>query len=110
MFSGRKDRQVKIRGYRIELDEIEAALTSYDSIEESAVFVVPGHDEVKRLVAAVSIRDGFDYDGKAIIDFLRKNLPPYSIPENIAVVPDFPRTTSGKIDRNQLARSNRVES
>lgn len=104
MFSGRKDRQVKIRGYRVELEEIEATLTSCDSIEEAAVFVVPGHDDTIRLASRVSVRSGFEYDEKTILDFLRINLPTYAIPESIQAARDFPRTASGKIDRNQLSQ------
>lgn len=102
-FHGRRDDQVKIRGHRIELGEIEAALAEHPAVSEAAAvartdgsgermlvaFVVPAHDEV-------SIRE--------LRRHLQARLASSMLPHAIQSLPVLPRTTSGKVDRNALAR------
>lgn len=103
MFIGRKDRQVKIRGYRIELDEIENAFNSLPDIEEAGVFCVVIGD-TKEIRAAAILKDGAKTDSEQIKLLLSDQLSQYAIPASIQLVEKFPRTTSGKIDRNQLKK------
>ena len=100
-FVGRQDRQVKVRGYRVELDEVENAIGSLDAVEEVGVFCV-SRDHSKEIRAAVILRAQFDLDEEAIKKELGNCLSWYSIPAEIRIVSRLPRTSSGKIDRNQL--------
>ena len=106
-FLGRLDRQVKIRGYRIELEEVEDALNNLVQVEEAGVFCVIGRDGTKQLQAAVILRPGFDADQELLRSELGKLLSPYSVPTTINFASHLPRTTSGKIDRNEI--QNRAE-
>jgi amino acid adenylation domain-containing protein len=101
-FLGRRDRQVKVRGYRVELDEIEAALVAHEQVEAAAVFLVDVEDGDLRIEAAVMLRPDATVDVAALIAHLRDQLPVYAVPERIAVVENFPRTSSGKVDRLAL--------
>lgn len=105
-FIGRKDRQVKVRGYRIELDEIEAAIVSQNDVEETAVYTVLDSEGSNQLEAAILMRDSADKipSEKDIIMYLKQRIPGYAIPANIKIRKDFPRTSSGKIDRRELQR------
>ena len=104
-FLGRKDRQVKLRGYRIELDEIEAAMSNHEAVDEVAAVLLEGGDDHDVIVAALTLKPGFD---AGIADQIRasaaKRLPAYALPERIDVVESLPRTSSDKIDRRALAR------
>ncbi|MEM8954798.1 MAG: amino acid adenylation domain-containing protein [Verrucomicrobiota bacterium] len=103
-FLGRKDRQVKIRGHRVELEEVESALACLEEVAEGAVFVVGGGDVgEERLVGAVILRAGVEVDGAAMRRSLGAVLPSYAVPLVIEIYDRFPRTTSGKIDRRELA-------
>lgn len=105
-FLGRIDRQVKVRGYRIELDEVEHAISQHPEIVEAAAFCV-GANQTNRLLAAVTLNR--DNDG-ATIDlktYLAERLPHYAVPEQVFVKSSFPRTTSGKINRIELANDHR---
>lgn len=102
-FLGRKDRMIKTRGHRVELDEVEAALTSHAAVSEAAAFAVSDGSGSKEIRAAVTLSSGQGIDATDIIKHARNKLPRYAVPRAVAIVSDFPRTTSGKIDRRQLA-------
>ena len=101
-FLGRKDRQVKTRGYRVELDEIENALSGHPYIEENAVFALPDAEGSAVIQAAVILRSGAPCTETELKAHLAGLVPWYAVPVKIAIRSDFPRTTSGKIDRRTL--------
>jgi amino acid adenylation domain-containing protein len=101
-FLGRKDRQVKIRGHRVELDEVEAALLSNNKVEECAAFSVPDADGSQKIEAAVILVPDATTSATELIKPLKELLPWYAVPGTISITPTFPRTSSGKIDRNKL--------
>lgn len=102
-FLGRKDRQVKIRGNRVELDEVEAVLLTHPSLAEAAVFAVPDEEGSLRIVAAGIARDRSEpLTPEALRSYCAERLPPYAVPELISLRDEFPRTTTGKIDRRAL--------
>ncbi len=103
-FAGRKDRQVKIRGYRVELDEVELALTGLDDVVEGAAFALPDEQGSNQIYAQVTLGDDAAGDLSILSRSLRSRLPWYAMPATLSIAADFPRTTSGKIDRRALAR------
>ncbi|NNC58206.1 MAG: amino acid adenylation domain-containing protein [Woeseiaceae bacterium] len=102
-FLGRKDRMVKTRGYRVELDEVEAALASHDRVSEAAAFTIPDAHGSKAIFASVILHGKGDDATTAILQHASNKIPAYALPQHIEIVADFPRTSSGKIDRKRLA-------
>ncbi len=104
-FLGRKDRQIKTRGYRVELDEIEVALLGHAAVQEAAVYAMPDPDgEGTNLIyAAVTAKEGATPTAEDLTEHLNSRLPWYAIPARIEIVAEFPRTSTGKIDRRALA-------
>jgi acyl-coenzyme A synthetase/AMP-(fatty) acid ligase len=102
IFLGRIDTQVKVRGYRIELLEIEKILLEHECIE-SAVVTVSQHRQTPELVAYI-ITSGSSVNQDEILKLLKNRLPAYMIPNYLEVIDEFPRLTSGKIDRKNLPR------
>ncbi|MFC9757996.1 non-ribosomal peptide synthase/polyketide synthase [Streptomyces sp. NPDC056921] len=92
-FVGRSDHQLKVRGVRVEPAEIEAVLTELPSVTRAAVVL---RDQA--LVAYVT--------GDATPDELHRRLsarlPGHLIPRSVVVLPEFPLTSSGKLDRAAL--------
>lgn len=92
-FAGRRDHQVKIKGHRFELGEIEATLRSHTSVREAVAFVV--NDEIGACIEAD--------DQKGLVSEVKlvcaKRLPVFARPRLILVLQEFPRLTSGKVDR-----------
>jgi amino acid adenylation domain-containing protein len=101
-FLGRKDRQVKARGYRIELDEVEAALLTHPQIVETAVYPVPEIDGTQQIHASVILKPGSEVLTGDLRKHLSSRLPRYALPAQVEFVSQFPRTSSGKIDRRRL--------
>src|SRR6185436_3941310 len=101
-FLGRIDNQVKISGHRIEPGEVESAIAEHPAVRQVAV--VPhdfgGGDKRgdKRLVAYVRCDDPAGVTLAALHDLLRTSLPEYLLPAALVLLPEFPRTTSGKVD------------
>ncbi|MGA0557669.1 amino acid adenylation domain-containing protein [Larkinella sp. VNQ87] len=101
-FYGRKDDQVKIRGNRVELGEIEVALAKQPGIRQAVVVAredVPG---LKQLIAYVITPDTLETS--ALRKALEQQLPDFMIPAQFVRLDEFPRTTSGKVDKKQLPK------
>ena len=103
-FRGRSDYQVKLRGFRIELPEIEAVFRQHPSVKNAAVLVhsaAPGHEYLVAYLESSA-------DSAMLIQALRqhvaRSLPEYMQPTQYVVLPTFPLTPNGKIDRLALHR------
>jgi L-proline---[L-prolyl-carrier protein] ligase len=101
-YLGRKDRQIKTHGYRVELDEVEVALLTHEQVQGAATYPVPDKQGSNLIEASVIPRQGSDLTGEDLIVYLADRLPPYAIPVRIDIVDDFPRTSTGKIERREL--------
>ena len=101
-YRGRKDRLVKIRGYRVELDEVEAALLSHPLVVEAAAFAISDKQGNKLIDAAVIPRPEVEASADDLLQHLNARLPVYAVPRTIHLMPDFPRTSTGKISRKDL--------
>ncbi len=102
-FLGRLDNQVKIRGHRIELGEIEATLSQHHGVAEAIVSAVDDLHQERSLVAYLTPRNG-DLPVAELREFLRSKLPPHMVPSFFVVLPAFPLTPNGKVDRFALPR------
>ncbi|NAS30800.1 amino acid adenylation domain-containing protein [Flavobacteriaceae bacterium R38] len=102
LFLGRNDRQVKIRGYRIELDEIENTLVKHQEVEEAAVILVDNGNDDKQLMAVVLLNSESEIKNSDLITYCKSYLPHYAVPNKVHVLNAFPRTSSGKINRNKI--------
>lgn len=102
---GRVDDVMNVSGHRISTTEVESALVSHPKIAEAAV--VGASDEItgQGIVAFVIMRAGFqDGDGlvKELRDHVAREIGPIAKPRQIMVVPELPKTRSGKIMRRLL--------
>jgi len=105
IYVGRGDSMVKVRGYRVELGEVETALYRHPAIREAAV-VPEVADELfgSRLRAVIALDDAAVVTREAVLEHCRKWLPPYMVPDVVEFRASLPRTSTGKVDRNGLAR------
>jgi amino acid adenylation domain-containing protein len=99
LYHGRRDHMVKIRGFRIELAEVESTLTQHPGISEAVAFAKEG-----QLVAAVLSTDP-GLSVLAVKQHCAARLPPYMIPNDVRLLAQLPRTSSGKVDRVALQKS-----
>jgi acetyl-CoA synthetase len=102
---GRVDDVMNVSGHRISTTEVESALVSHEIVAEAAV--VGANDETtgQGIVAFVILRAGAS-DGPEVAKTLRNHVAheigPIAKPRQILVVPELPKTRSGKIMRRLL--------
>ena len=104
-FLGRRDHMIKTRGYRVELGEIESALTAHPDVLEAVAVPLPDPKLGNRLVASIVPGAGRQPSPEELRSFCSERLPIYMVPEKIEVRVAFPRTSTGKADRQALANA-----
>jgi len=102
---GRVDDVMNVSGHRISTTEVESALVSHPSVAEAAVVGATDETTGQGIVAFVILRgDAADADG--LVQELRQHvgheIGPIAKPRQIMVVPELPKTRSGKIMRRLL--------
>ena len=102
IFLGRKDRQVKVRGYRVELNEIERIILSLPSIQEAAVYVRKQEDALQIYADIVFGKNTITRE--EVMNHLAEYLPRHSLPSEIKITQEIPRTGAGKIDYKFLSK------
>ncbi|WP_431309240.1 amino acid adenylation domain-containing protein [Gordonia prachuapensis] len=108
-YLGRDDDQVQIRGYRIELGEIAGVLRAIPGVGNARVLVDPGQNAGDERLIAFITEDGFAdrADVAALNETMMlaacsARLPAYAVPARAIIVDGFPRTQTGKLDRDKL--------
>jgi acetyl-CoA synthetase len=103
---GRVDDVMNISGHRLSTAEIESALVSHPAVAEAAVVGATDETTGQAVVAFVILRADAEDTGETIIQELRnhvsKEIGPIAKPKTILVVPELPKTRSGKIMRRLL--------
>ena len=89
-------------GYNVYPAEIEGYINELPGVAESALVGVPHPDFGEVGVAVVIARPGTEPDPQALINALKARLANYKIPKRCFVVPELPRNTMGKVQKNLL--------
>ncbi len=103
---GRIDDVINVAGHRLGTKELESAALIVPEVAESAVVAV--QDEIKGIVPDlyVSLKPGVDASDelrKKVSEAIVREIGPIARPKNVWIVPDMPKTRSGKIMRRVLA-------
>jgi amino acid adenylation domain-containing protein len=105
LYVGRRDNMVKVKGYRIELGEVEAALYTHPRVAEAAVVPVPDEETTNRLKAFVVAESPGALSEHDVQQHVRARLPRYMVPESVEFRDALPKTSTGKVDRTALLKS-----
>jgi len=105
LFLGRRDGMVKTRGYRVELGEVEAALYEHRAIREAVVVPVPDELLGSRLRAVITVDGADGVTRQDVLEHCKRRLPGYMVPDVVEFRQVLPRTSTGKVDRAQLAQT-----
>ena len=102
---GRVDDVMNVSGHRISTTEVESALVSHPKVAESAVVGATDDTTGQGIVAFVILRSGVE-GGDDVVTELRNHVAheigPIAKPRQILIVPELPKTRSGKIMRRLL--------
>jgi acetyl-CoA synthetase len=106
---GRVDDVMNVSGHRISTTEVESALVSHPSVAEAAVVGAADPTTGQGIVAFVILRGeapSEDTEGEQLVKTLRdhvsREIGPIAKPRQIMIVPELPKTRSGKIMRRLL--------
>ena len=103
---GRLDDVINVAGHRLGTKELESAALTVSDIAEAAV--VPVVDEIKGRAPDIyiSLKPGVKADKaveKKVVVAIEEMIGKIARPKNVHIVPDMPKTRSGKIMRRVLA-------
>jgi acetyl-CoA synthetase len=103
---GRIDDVINVAGHRLGTKELESACLSVDEVAEAAV--VPVVDQVKGRVPEVyvSLKPGIQPSKTVrdkVVHTIETSIGKIARPKDVRIVPDMPKTRSGKIMRRVLA-------
>ncbi|HNP55936.1 MAG TPA: acetate--CoA ligase [Gordonia sp. (in: high G+C Gram-positive bacteria)] len=103
---GRVDDVMNVSGHRISTSEVESALVSHPDVAEAAVIGASDETTGQGIVAFVILREGIGDTADDFVEELRKHvaveISPIAKPREVNVVPELPKTRSGKIMRRLL--------
>ena len=89
-------------GYNVYPAEIEGYINDMPGVAESALVGVPHPDFGEVGVAVVIAKPGASVSADAVIAELKAKLANFKIPKKCVLVPELPRNTMGKVQKNLL--------
>lgn len=104
---GRVDDVINVSGHRMGTAEVESALVSHPNVAEAAVVGYPHEVKGEGIYAYVILKQGVDVpDGidKILRGHVREEIGPIASPDFVHIVPELPKTRSGKIMRRILRK------
>jgi len=104
-FLGRVDDVMNVSGHRISTTEVESALVDHPAVAEAAVVGANDATTGQAIIGYVILRGTYEPSVDLIEEIrqhVAKKIGPTARPKAVAVVPDLPKTRSGKIMRRLL--------
>jgi long-chain acyl-CoA synthetase len=98
----RKKDMISASGFKVWPREVEDVLYAFPGVREAAVVGAPDAYRGETVIAFVSAEPGAALDVAALGQFCRERLAAYKCPAAINILPELPKTASGKITRNTL--------
>ncbi|OEV24822.1 acyl-CoA synthetase, partial [Streptomyces nanshensis] len=98
----RKKDMINASGVKVWPREVEDVLYTHPAVREAAVVGVPHEYRGETVKAYVSLREGASAASEELSGYCRERLAAYKYPREVEVLPELPKTTSGKILRREL--------
>ena len=89
-------------GYNVYPKEVETEIDEMPGVIESAVFGCAHPDFGEGVTAVVVVKPGADISAASIAGTLDQRLAKFKLPKQVFIVPDLPRNTMGKVQKNLL--------
>ncbi|HEY6050316.1 MAG TPA: fatty acid--CoA ligase family protein, partial [Thermoanaerobaculia bacterium] len=102
-FVARMDDVIKSRGEKVAPKEIESALVSVAGVREAAAIGVPDEILGQAIKAFVVLEEGAQLGERELLRECQRRLESFKVPKAIAIVPELPRTATGKIAKTGLS-------
>jgi fatty-acyl-CoA synthase len=104
-FADRLGDTFRWKGENVATTEVESAVCGYDAVEEATVFgvEVPGTGG-RAGMGAIQLKQGQEFDGKALADAVYDRLPGYAVPLFVRVVKELAHTSTFKSQKVDLRK------
>ncbi|MFE5284655.1 amino acid adenylation domain-containing protein [Nocardia sp. NPDC056611] len=106
-YAGRTDFQIKIRGIRVEPGEVDAVLLTHPQVEAAVTVARRNPAEAMTLCSYVTLDAPVPVPD--LLAWAANRLPRYLVPATLQVLPELPRTVSGKVDARALPEPSLVQ-
>ena len=101
---GRADDTIKVAGRRVGPAEIESVINSHPAVVESACIGMPHEIKGEEIICFIKLREEAENVENEVKELVRERLGKTLVPSRAVVVPDLPRTRSGKIMRRLIKK------
>jgi acyl-CoA synthetase (AMP-forming)/AMP-acid ligase II len=101
-FVGRMDDIIKSRGEKVAPKEVENVLYNIKGVRDAAVIGVPDEILGQAVKAFVVLEQGSMLTTKDVQRECQAKLEAFMVPKYVDIVPDLPKTTTGKIKKTDL--------
>lgn len=91
-------------GENISPFEIEDKLNGLDNVIESCVFPLDDKEWGQIAAAAIVIKENYNDIEKKLQEELRRILPSFKIPKKIFIIKELPKTSIGKLKRDEIRK------
>jgi long-chain acyl-CoA synthetase len=95
----RKKDMICASGFKIWPREVEDLIYQIKAVREVVVVGTPDAYRGESVKAYVSLKDGEEISADAIKQFAREKLAAYKCPHEVEILPDLPKTDTGKLSR-----------
>ncbi|MBV8965332.1 MAG: long-chain-acyl-CoA synthetase [Mycobacteriaceae bacterium] len=104
-FSDRLGDTFRWKGENVATTEVEHAVSQDSNVEECTVYGVEVEGAGgKAGMAAIQLKEGADFDGKALAKTVYENLPPYALPLFVRIVDSLEKTSTFKSKKVDLRK------
>ena len=83
--------------------EVEEVLYTPPKVSEAAVVGVPDERLGEEIKAYLTLKPGEQGDPQEFIDYVKERLAAYKYPRIVEVIPEMPKSATGKILKKELA-------
>jgi long-chain acyl-CoA synthetase len=98
----RKKDMINASGFKVWPREVEDVLYTHPAVREAAVVGVPDGYRGETVKAFISLRPGAEAAPDELAGYCKERLAAYKYPRQVEILPDLPKTASGKILRREL--------
>jgi len=109
-FVGRKDDIIKTRGEKVSPREVEDVLHAMPGVAEAAVIGVPDEVMGEAIKAVIRPQAGVRLTAGQVIHWCSLKLENFMVPKFVDFEGEFPKTSTGKISKRELAMASAAPS
>jgi acyl-CoA synthetase (AMP-forming)/AMP-acid ligase II len=104
-FVGRKDDIIKTRGEKVSPREVEDVLHAMPGVAEAAVIGIPDEVLGEAIHAVIRPQAGANLTAEDVIRWCSLKLENFMVPKSVDFQGEFPKTSTGKISKRELAKA-----